>query len=120
MSAFAFVRAEAVHQTRRHRVSGFGGGSLRLARRQWTMDGVSSDDLALNDYNTLSNALPGSLTNFPRRDLARPWSPYGDQGGKGVNPFPAPEIGGYGRKWNIAPVCPGSPPPTIPVFPPVD
>ena len=29
------------------------------------MDGVSSDDLALNDYNTLSNALPGSLTNFP-------------------------------------------------------
>ena len=37
-----------------------------------------------------------------------------------VNPFPAPEIGRYGRKWNIAPVCPGSPPSTIPVFPPVD
>ena len=37
-----------------------------------------------------------------------------------LNPFPAPEIGGYGRKWNIAPICPGSPPSTIPVFPPVD
>ena len=37
-----------------------------------------------------------------------------------VNPFPAPEIGRYGRRWKIAPVCPRSPPSTIPVFPPVD
>ena len=30
------------------------------------------------------------------------------------NSFPSPEIRGYGRKWKIAPVCPGSPPSTIP------
>jgi hypothetical protein len=37
-----------------------------------------------------------------------------------INPFPDPGNRPYGRKWKIAPVCPGSPPLTIPVFPPVD
>ena len=36
------------------------------------------------------------------------------------NPLPDPGNRPFGRKWNIAPVCPGSPPSTIPVFPPVD
>ena len=36
------------------------------------------------------------------------------------NPLPPPGNRPFGRKWNIAPVCPGSPPSTIPVFPPVD
>ena len=36
------------------------------------------------------------------------------------NPFPPPENRPYGRKWKIAPVCPGSLPLTIPVFLPVE
>ena len=35
-------------------------------------------------------------------------------------PFPDPGNRPYGRKWKIAPVCPGSLPLTIPVFLPVE
>ena len=36
------------------------------------------------------------------------------------NPFPDPGNRPYGRKWKMAPVCPGSLPLTIPVFLPVE
>ena len=37
-----------------------------------------------------------------------------------VNPFPDPGNRPYGRKWKMAPVCPGSLPLTIPLFLPVE
>ena len=36
------------------------------------------------------------------------------------NPLPPPGNWPYGRKWKIAPICPGSLPVTIPVFLPVE
>ena len=74
---------------------------------------------------------PKEISVVGRREASgRRWKRCEPKGGEEVivnmkleaafNPFPAPEIRGYSRKWKIAPVCPGSLPLTIPVFLPVE